>query len=133
MEKLPEPKSEALRARYWRAEILQLLLWIRGEGLGDTLDPGTVERFLGVAAKDGARYLERLAEEGMLHRACEGAYRLSPAGVRRSAEVFAADFAEFTQPTRGECGPDCWCRASVQEADVCRQRRPTGQPASTAY
>ena len=52
-----EPKSEALRALYWRDEILQVMFWLRGEGFGDDADAPLIERFLGVEATIGIRYL----------------------------------------------------------------------------
>src|SRR6266508_159514 len=51
------PKSDALRALYWRSEILQVMYWLRGEGFGDQVDPGLLERFLGVDARLGVQYL----------------------------------------------------------------------------
>ena len=63
-----EPKSEALRALYWRDEILQVMFWLRGEGFGDNADAPLIERFLGVDANIGIRYLDRLVEEGYLTR-----------------------------------------------------------------
>ena len=68
MEQLHEPKPDALRALYWRDEILQLMFWIHGEGFGDEVGVGGVgggaphraaqlptllERFLGVDAQVG--------------------------------------------------------------------------------
>jgi hypothetical protein len=77
MERLHEPKSEALRALYWRDEILQLMFWIQGEGLGDRIDPGVLERFLGVDAQVGIGYLDRLVAEGLLDRSPAGLYHLT--------------------------------------------------------
>src|SRR6266498_1031875 len=45
-----QPKSEALRALYWRDEILQVMFWLRGEGFGDDADAPLIERFRGVWA-----------------------------------------------------------------------------------
>lgn len=50
MDELHPPKSEALRALYWRSEILQVMYWLRGEGLGEVVDAPLLERFLGVDA-----------------------------------------------------------------------------------
>lgn len=119
MERLHEPKSEALRALYWRDEILQLMFWIQGEGLGDEVDPGQLERFLGVDAAVGLRYLDRLVDEGLLHRTEPDHYRLTPDGQRHGARVFAHEFADLTQPGHGECGPDCWCHQDPEEAEAC--------------
>ncbi|MGH4020025.1 MAG: hypothetical protein ACRDT0_12480 [Pseudonocardiaceae bacterium] len=119
MEWLHEPKSDALRALYWRDEILQLMFWIQGEGFGDQVDPSLLERFLGVDAQVGMRYLDRLVSEGLLSCDAQGLYRLTEEGHRHGARVFAQEFADLTQPGHGECGADCWCHASPEEAEAC--------------
>jgi len=119
MESLHEPKSDALRALFWRDEILQLMFWIQGEGFGDRIDPSLLERFLGVDAQVGIRYLDRLVDEELLVRGVEGLYRLTDEGHSHGARVFAHEFADLTQPGHGECGADCWCHASPDEAEAC--------------
>jgi len=123
MEWLHEPKSDALRTLFWRDEILQLMFWIQGEGFGDRIDPSLLERFLGVDAQVGIRYLDRLVEEELLVRDAEGLYRLTEEGHRHGARVFAHEFADLTQPGHGECGADCWCHASPEEAEACAAQR----------
>jgi hypothetical protein len=121
-DRLHPPKSAALRNLYWRSEILQVMYWIRGEGLGDTVDPATIERFLGVEADVGVTYLDRLVDDGLLER--EGdRYRLSARGAEQGAVEFAASFSELTRPAHGECSPDCWCHVSVEEAEACAEER----------
>ena len=116
------PKSEALAALYWRGEILQVMYWLRGEGFGDVVDPGLIERFLGVDAAVGMTYLDRLVEEGYL--VCDGDwYALSEFGLEHGAREFASSFSELTKPTHGECSDDCWCHASVDEAEACLAHR----------
>ncbi len=122
------PKSDALRAMYWRSEILQVLFWLRGEGLGDLVDPPTIERFLGVGAEVGIAYLDRLVEEDLLHRDGEW-YTLSDLGLAEGATEFALTFDELMRPAHGECSDDCWCHMSVEETEVCiaQRRRPGGE------
>lgn len=127
MDAVHEPKSEALRALFWRDEILQLLYWMRGEGLGEQVDPPLLERFLGVDAAAGVRHLDRLVADGLLERSAEGRYSLTAAGHALGARVFADDFAELTRPAHGECGPDCWCHASAEEAAACAEERLAGR------
>lgn len=125
MERLHEPKSEALRALFWRDEILQVMFWIKGEGFGHEVDPSLLERFLGVEAKVGVQYLERLAEEGLLHRSEAGLYSLTEKGHQHGARVFAEEFSDLTGTSHGECGPDCWCHNSPEEAEACAHERVT--------
>ena len=122
MDPLHTPKSDALRQLYWRSEILQVMYWLRGEGLGEVVDAQLMERFLGVEAEVGVTYLDRLVDEGYLER-LEGGYRLSERGLAEGAEEFAAAFSELTNPAHGECSADCWCHVSVDEAEACATER----------
>jgi hypothetical protein len=122
MDELHPPKSEALRALYWRSEILQVLYWLRGEGLGDVADAELMERFLGVDAAIGVTYLRRLVDDGYLEAVGDG-FRLSTRGLAEGREEFAASFAGLTGPSHGECSADCWCQASVEEAAACAAER----------
>ncbi len=122
MDELGRPKSEALRAMYWRSEILQVMYWLRGEGLGDVVDAPLLERFLGVDAEVGTGYLDRLVDEGYLDRVGDG-FMLSQQGLEEGATEFAMSFAELTRPAHGECSADCWCHASIEEAEACAAER----------
>lgn len=121
-ERLHVPKSENLRALFWRSEILQVMFWLRGEGLGEEVHPDLLERFLGVEADHARTYLDRLVEEGYLEVAGD-AYRLSARGAEEGAAEFEAAFSGLTNPTHGECAADCWCHASVDEAEACAAER----------
>jgi hypothetical protein len=117
-----EPRTEALRALYWREEILQVMFWIEGEGFGDELDAGYLERFLGVDAANGITYLRSLVDDGVLEQR-NGRYRLTATGRQEGSRIFAEEFNELTQPSHGECGPTCWCRQSADEAEACASDR----------
>lgn len=121
-ERLHVPKSEALRTLFWRSEILQVIYWLRGEGFGEEARPELIERFLGVEADHARTYLDRLVEDGYLEVA-DGAYRLSEAGATEGAAEFEAAFSSLTRPAHGECAADCWCHASVEEAEACAAER----------
>jgi len=122
VDELHPPKSEALRALYWRSEILQVMYWLRGEGLGEVVDALLLERFLGVEADVGVTYLDRLVLEGYLD-AGPGGYTLSPSGLAEGKTEFALSFADLTRPTHGECSADCWCHNSAEEAVACAAER----------
>ena len=127
MDELHPPKSDALRALYWRSEILQVMFWLRGEGLGDVVDATLLERFLGVDAQIGVGYLDQLVVDGYLERAPAG-YALSAAGLEEGRTEFALSFSDLTRPAHGECSADCWCHNSVEEALACAaERTPGGQ------
>ena len=116
------PKSESLRALYWRSEILQVMYWLKGEGFGDLVDAALLERFLGVDAAVGVQYLDRLVEEGYLDQVGT-LYSLSELGHREGALEFASSFEGMNKPSHGECSDDCWCHNSPDEAAACAQER----------
>lgn len=126
MEKLHEPKTEELRALFWRDEILQVMFWLQGEGFGNQVDSQLLERFLGVDAKIGIKYLDKLVEEELLGKRADGRYELTAEGRSLGGRVFAEEFSELTGPTHGECGPDCWCHADPDEAEACATGRVVG-------
>lgn len=123
MEQLHTPKSEALRALFWRSEILQVMYWLRGEGLGDSVSPALLERFLGVDSRISVTYLERLVEDEYLVRTTPYEYTLSSSGVEEGGAEFEAAFSGLTRPAHGECSPDCWCHTSLEEAEACFAER----------
>ncbi len=125
MEQLHPPKSEALRDLYWRSEILQVMYWLKGEGLGDVVDAPLLERFLGVDAAVGVTYLDRLVLDGYLDMA-RGGYAMSEIGLAEGKTEFALSFADLTRPTHGECSADCWCQNSLEEAAACAAERHKG-------
>ena len=122
MDELHPPKSEALRAMFWRSEILQVMYWLRGEGLGEVVDAHLLERFLGVGADVGVTYLDRLVDEGYLE-CVPGGYSMSRVGLEEGKTEFALSFADLTRPAHGECSADCWCHNSVEEAIACAAER----------
>lgn len=122
VDELHPPKSGALRALFWRSEILQVMYWLRGEGLGDVVDAALLERFLGVDAQIGVGFLDRMVVEGYLEFA-RGGYVLSEIGLAEGATEFALSFSDLTRPAHGECSADCWCHNSVEEAIACAAER----------
>ena len=56
--------GDALEALRWRDEILQILYWFRGEGLGEEVAARDLLPFLGSAAESVDQHLRRLADEG---------------------------------------------------------------------
>lgn len=117
-----QPKSEALQALYWREEILQAMFWLRGEGLGEHVNWALLERFLDLSSGNGTKFVLRLVEEGYLAED-GGWFSLTAKGVEEGKRIFAEEFADITRPAHGECGPDCWCHASPEEAQACFEER----------
>ena len=136
MTTLPDGR-EALDDLYWRDEILQALYWMQGEGLAEAASAADLARFL--VADEGliAAQLTRLAEAGYVEgggrKAEDGkaspplppsAFRLTPLGVREGGRSFRDEFADYTRPAHGECGPGCWCKDPEHEGEACPNLEP---------
>ena len=104
-------------------EILQVMYWLRGEGLADDVAARDLERWIGREARGIDTLLECLAERGLVHRVSEmPRYALTAAGVREGGRRFADEFADLTRPGHGECGdPSCACQQTGNPAD-CEHR-----------
>lgn len=99
------------------------MYWIEGEGFGNEMRPTDLERFLGLRSELAVGYLRRLSETGYLRAAGPDSYSLTEMGRSDGARAFADEFAELTRPGHGECGPECWCHNSVEEAEACAAER----------
>ncbi len=110
---------EALRIR---DEALQAMYWMRSEGLAEAPTPDELARFLAVPAATLRPYLQRFASDGYLEHAGDG-WRLTALGEESGKRTFAAEFADMTRPTHGECDDDCWCHESPEEAARCLEER----------
>jgi hypothetical protein len=104
-------------------EILQVMYWLRGEGLAATVTAADLTRWVGLGAGEVGPLLERLASAGLVRPAGEGAggtarYELTEPGVREGGRRFADEFADLTRPGHGECAdPDCECQRTGDPAD----------------
>ena len=111
--------AEALDDLYWRAEILQALYWMGGEGLANEIAPAPLAAFLVV---DEARMRERLAVlvgDGYLEVLDGPRYRLSALGQAEGGRSFQDEFADFIKPAHAECGPGCWCKDPKHAGEPC--------------
>lgn len=111
--------TDPLDALRWRDELLQVLYWLRGEGLGDAVTAAELLPFLAADELAIAAHLARLAADG--YAEASGAepprYSLTPLGVREGGRRFADEFAGLTGQAHGECNnPDCACKTLGPEA-----------------
>lgn len=112
---MPDP----LASIYWRDEILEIMYWLRGEGLGDRVTPADLAKFLNAETDLIGQHLERLVGEGYVAR-LDGeppAYQLTDLGVKEGGRRFADEFAGLTGQAHGECNnPSCACQTLGPEA-----------------
>ncbi len=106
----------ALDALFWRDEVLQVMFWMRGEGLGDSCTPEALASFLATDAGSLAETLDRMVVEEYL-RIDDRAYSLTDRGRQEGARLFAEEFGGLTQQAHGECNnPSCACQTQGPEA-----------------
>ncbi|MDQ2996819.1 MAG: hypothetical protein M3R61_07165 [Chloroflexota bacterium] len=102
-----------LDAIYWRDELLQMLYWFRGEGLGEAVTARDLLPFLSVAEEFLHEHLSRMVDDGYVTR-LEGVpvrYQLTEWGVKEGGRRFADEFSGLTGQAHGECNnPNCSCQ-----------------------
>lgn len=105
--------GDPLDAIRWRDEVLQMLYWYRGEGLGEAVTALDLVPFLVADPKLVVGQLEQLVEEGYV-TIVEGSsvrYALTERGVKEGGRRFADEFAGLTGQAHGECNnPNCSCQ-----------------------
>ena len=101
-----------------RDELLQVMFWMRGEGLAQTPTVRDLSTFLVVPADTLEAYVERFVADGYLV-SIDGGYGLTAAGEQAGKRGFADEFSDFTKPGHGECDADCWCHESAEAAASC--------------
>jgi len=135
------PKSESLRVLYWRSEILQVVYWLHGEGLGDVVDIDLIRTYLGLDGRVDGRvdahenlsaYLDVLVADGALVRDGDW-YALSERALVDGEAQRATAFTDQVHPVVSECDDQCWCQTSAAEAEACaRSRARTGTGKATS-
>ncbi len=108
-------------------EILQILFWLRGEGLADDVASPELVRWLTMKEQDIRPVLERMVELGFVERVlaqpvhgapAEPRFRLTIIGNKEGGRRFADEFSDMTKPGHGECGdPNCDCSETGDPAD----------------
>ncbi len=112
------PKSEALRNLYWRSEILRVMYWLRGEGLGDLVDVAMVRRYLDIGVDECRIQLCGLVDEGSI--VADGPwYAISAGGLAEGEVEYATLFSDLARPANGACSDECWCQLSSDEEAAC--------------
>lgn len=120
----PLPAADPVLALQRRDEVLQVMFWIEGEGLGPAVTPADLRRFI----EDGpalAATLAELVESGHVQVEAAGAagarYRLTALGQVDGRRRFLDEFEPYlARQSHGECGSaDCDCRTGGE----CREAR----------
>lgn len=114
--------GDPLNAIFWQDEILQVLYWFQGEGLGEAVVIRDLVVFLNTDEAVVQRHLDRLVAKGFAERTVDARYRLTQVGLQEGGRRFADEFAGLTGQAHGECNnPNCVCRTLGPAA--CEARR----------
>lgn len=109
---VPVHDAGLLRALHERDEILQILYWLEGERLVDTVAATDLLPFLPLPPQVIAAHLRVLGRQGYVDRVPDAGdrYRLTAAGRREGGRRFAEEFAPLLRQGHGECNdPACDC------------------------
>ncbi len=110
----------ALDAIFWRDEILQVMFWMRGEGLGDSCTAEALASFLNTNATALRAHLQEMVREKYLKRKGDE-YMLTEHGRMEGGRLFMQEFSGLTNQAHGECNnPNCACK--TQGPAACASR-----------
>lgn len=99
-----------LRSLFWKDEILQVLYWMHGEGMGSEVSLPQMLPFLNTSYQNLEYHLIKITNDGLLLGIeKEGTiyYTLSEFGKKEGGRQFAEAFQGMQKAGHGECGPDC--------------------------
>ncbi len=123
----PVHDAGLLQALHERDETLQILYWLEGEQLVDTVAAADLLPFLPLPPQIVAAHLQVLRRQGYVDRV-QGAgdrYRLTAAGRREGGRRFAEEFAPLLRQGHGECNdPACECHRTGDPTLCPTRQRP---------
>lgn len=106
-----------------RDEILEVVYWMRGEGLREAVRPADLTPLVGLEEAEARAEMESLAEIGLLEVAGsrdDPAYRLTEVGAREAGRRFVESFADMLGRGHGTaCAPGCECESLEEPAADC--------------
>ena len=105
-------EDSSLRALFWKDEILQILYWMDGEGLGTSVSVKQLLPLLNTNKDNLVYHLQKLVHDGLLESQTAKVDRnstvtLSANAKREAGRRFADAFQGYQKAGHGECGPDC--------------------------
>ena len=120
-----EPGQDIAR----RDEMLELLYWFEGEGLGASATLAGMTRFLAHPEEVVRATLADLRHQGYVieHPGTTVEFRLTDTGRREAARRFADEFSSLITQGHGECNdPTCDCHTNPEGAAECHANRAAG-------
>ncbi len=124
-EKKGQTNQEALDILFWREEILQVLYWMEGEGLADSVPFSRLLSLLDTTKETLLLHLEKNISAGYLQSSEEkisenSSMQLTPSGKKEAGGIFRNAFEGMQKGGHGECGPDCeFCYHEGEKLEDC--------------
>lgn len=110
---------------YWRDEILQVMYWMTGEGLGQEFAASDLLKFLHAEETELIENLDEMVAGGLLERIGADKYALTLYGRQEGGRRFADEFESMLKPGHFECDdPDCDCNDPESNGEACKHFLP---------
>ncbi|RPA69392.1 hypothetical protein EF405_06230 [Cyclobacteriaceae bacterium YHN15] len=109
---MEEIEKSSLRSLFWKDEILQVLYWMNGEGLGSKVKIAQVLALLNTNEANLLYQISKLVDEDVLLASSPEINKyteiqLSTETKKEAGRRFADAFQGYQKAGHGECGPDC--------------------------
>lgn len=104
-----------------RDEILQVMYWMTGEGLGSEFCVAELQKFLQNEQTDLADDLQLMVSSGLVECGRDDRFALTEHGKVEAGRRFADEFESMIKPGHFECDePDCDCHNPEQTGEACK-------------
>ncbi len=108
-----------------RDEILQVMYWMTGEGLGSEFSIADLQKFLAGEQAVLAEDLQVMVSSGLLQNSRSDTFALTDQGKLEGGRRFADEFESMVKPGHFECDePDCDCHNPESTGDACKHLSP---------
>lgn len=114
-------KDSELDALFWKDEIMQVMYWLEGEELAQSVPAKRLLVFLNTNLETLLMHLKKGVEQGYLAKDSDvysedTCFNLSDSGKEEAGTRFAEAFEGMRKQGHGECGPECICQWEGKEA-----------------
>lgn len=104
-----------------RDEILQVMYWMTGEGLGSEFSIVDLQKFLPSDQAVLADDLQVMVSSGLLESGDDDKFALTEQGKKEGGRRFADEFESMVKPGHFECDePDCDCHNPEASGEACK-------------
>lgn len=117
--------NPALEALFWKEEILQVLYWLEGEELAESISVNRLIALLNTSPENLLKHIIKNEEVGLIKRITEelnetSTICLTADGKKEAGMIFRNAFEGMQKAGHGECGPDCeFCYHEGEKLEDC--------------